>query len=96
MTEEAVTEGATAAGEATAGNDDPRVYRRIETLVREQITAGTLEPGAPTPPINAFCQQFECARETAGKALRSLAEEGVLVRYPGLGYYVARVPAPPA
>lgn len=75
-----------------AGKDDPRVYRRIETLLRGRIADGTLEPGAPTPPINAFCRQFGCARETAGKALRALAEEGVLVRYPGLGYYVARVP----
>lgn len=85
------------AGEAiTANDDDPRVYMRIETLVREQITDGTLKPGAPTPPINAFCERFGCARETVGKAMRALAREGMLVRYPGLGYYVARQPAAPA
>ena len=76
-----------------ARDDDPRVYRRIETLVREKITDGTLGPGTPTPPINAFCREFGCARETAGKAMRSLAEEGLLVRYPGLGYYVAHATA---
>jgi DNA-binding GntR family transcriptional regulator len=73
--------------------DDPRVYMRILTLVREQIRDGTLEPGKPTPPINAFCGQFGCARQTAGKAMRALAKEGLVVRYPGLGYYVARGPA---
>lgn len=70
-------------------HDDPRVYMRIEALLREQIVNGTLKPGTPTPPINAFREEFGCARETAGKALRSLAAEGLLVRYPGLGYYVA-------
>jgi DNA-binding GntR family transcriptional regulator len=79
---------------AMAGEyDDPRVYVRILTLVREQIGDGTLEPGARTPPINAFCRQFGCARHTAGKAMRALAKEGLVVRYPGLGYYVARGPA---
>ncbi|HEX6452365.1 MAG TPA: winged helix-turn-helix domain-containing protein [Trebonia sp.] len=73
--------------------DDPRVYVRILTLVREQISDGTLKPGARTPPINEFCRQFGCARHTAGKAMRVLAKEGLIVRYPGLGYYVARGPA---
>lgn len=84
-------------GEAVTGNDDdPRVYIRIETLVREQITGGKLRPGARTPPIKTFCTQFRCARETAGKAMRALAREGLLVRYPGLGYYVASQPVRPA
>jgi GntR family transcriptional regulator len=79
---------------AVAGEyDDPRVYVRILTLVREQISDGTLEPGARTPPMNVFCRQFGCARHTAGKAMRALAKEGLVVRYPGLGYYVARGPA---
>lgn len=76
----------------TGEDDDPRVYMRILTLVRKQVTDGTLEPGARTPPIGAFCGQFGCARQTAGKAMRALAKEGLLVRYPGLGYYVAHRP----
>lgn len=71
--------------QAAAGDDgDPRVYRRIETLVRERISDGTLKAGAPVPPIDAFRREFGCARETAGKAMRSLVGEGLLVRYPGL------------
>lgn len=31
----------------------------------------------------------EGARRTCAKALRVLAEEGLLIRYPGLGYFVA-------
>lgn len=82
------------AGETAAWkDDDPRVYVRISRYVREQIIEGTLRPGTPTPPLNTFCRQFGCARQTAGKAMRALAEEGLLVRYDGLGYYVAGRPA---
>lgn len=77
-------------GKAVTREDDPRVYMRILTLVREQISDGTLEPGGRTPPIGTFCRQFGCARQTAGKAMRALAAEGLVVRYPGLGYYVVR------
>lgn len=84
------------AGKAVTGEDDPRVYMRILALVREQIIDGTLEPGGRTPPIATFCQQFGCARQTAGKAMRALAREGLLVRYPGLGYFVARRPGRPS
>lgn len=88
------------AGETAAWrNDDPRVYVRISRYVREQIIEGTLKPGTPTPPISTFCRQFGCARQTAGKAMRALAEEGLLVRYDGLGYYVAdpsEAPSPTA
>jgi DNA-binding GntR family transcriptional regulator len=86
----------TAGAALTAKDDDPRVYVRILTHVREQIADGTMEPGGPTPPIGAFCEQFGCARTTAGKAMRKLAKEGLVVRYPGLGYYVAHRSDDPA
>lgn len=69
--------------------EDPRIYVRVLHRVREQVEAGTLRPGHPTPTIAAFCRQFGCTRQTVSKALRLLADEGLLVRYPGLGYYVA-------
>lgn len=36
------------------------------------------------------CGPTRCARQTAAKALPALADEGLLARYPGFGYYVAR------
>jgi DNA-binding GntR family transcriptional regulator len=69
--------------------EDPRLYVRVLLSVREQITDGTLRPGERTPTIGALCWQFGCTRQTVAKALRLLADEGLLVRYPGLGYYVA-------
>lgn len=69
--------------------EDPRKYVRVLKRVREQIEDETLRPGQPTPTIEALCRQFGCTRQTVSKALRLLDDEGLLVRYPGLGYYVA-------
>jgi DNA-binding GntR family transcriptional regulator len=69
--------------------EDPRLYVRVLLSVREQIDDGTLRAGERTPTIGALCWQFGCTRQTVSKALRLLADEGLLIRYPGLGYYVA-------
>jgi DNA-binding GntR family transcriptional regulator len=42
----------------------------------------------PTPSITTLSQQYGHARQTCAKALRTLEDEGLLVRIPGLGYYV--------
>lgn len=68
--------------------EDPRIYIRVLFRVRDEIADGTLRPGEPTPTIAALCRQFGCARQTVAKALRLLADDGLLMRYPGLGYYV--------
>src|ERR1700756_5233097 len=67
---------------------DPRAYVRLTALLRRQISEGTLAPGMPTPSITTLSQQYGHARQTCAKALRILEEEGLLVRIPGLGYYV--------
>jgi DNA-binding GntR family transcriptional regulator len=68
---------------------DPRAYIRLAVQVREQIAEGELQPGYPTPSISMLVQDHGCARQTAGKALRLLVDEGLLYRVPGLGYHVA-------
>ena len=67
---------------------DPRAYVRLAALLRRRITEGTLAPGMPTPSITTLSQQYGHARQTCAKALRTLEDEGLLVRIPGLGYYV--------
>lgn len=64
--------------------DDPRKYMQIANDVRMKIKAGDLKPGDQVPPL----QTFGTARQTAAKGLNVLVEEGLLIRYPGLGYYV--------
>jgi DNA-binding GntR family transcriptional regulator len=68
---------------------DPRAYVRLSELLRGRIESGELAAGQPVPSITTLTQEHGMARETAAKALRLLEDEGLLVRYPGLGYYVA-------
>src|ERR1700722_4816921 len=68
---------------------DPRAYIRLAAELRRQITEGNLPPGSPTPSITTLTQDRGHARQTCAKALRLLVDEGLLIRYPGLGYYAA-------
>ena len=67
---------------------DPRAYVRLAARLRREIAEGTLAPGMPTPSITTLSQQYGHARQTCAKALRTLEDEGLLTRIPGLGYYV--------
>jgi DNA-binding GntR family transcriptional regulator len=62
--------------------------------LRRAIAEGKYPPGSPTPSITTLSQQYGHARQTCAKALRMLVDEGLLIRYPGLGYYVAGMPKP--
>jgi GntR family transcriptional regulator len=67
---------------------DPRAYRRLAALLRDQITGGTLAPGAQLPSIRELRQEHGHSRQTVGKAMNILQEEGLIYRVPGLGYYL--------
>lgn len=68
--------------------DDPRAWVRIADQLRDQITSGQLPGGGKAPSITTLAQEHGVARQTAGKALAALQDEGLLSRVPGLGYYV--------
>jgi DNA-binding GntR family transcriptional regulator len=68
---------------------DPRKYRQLAAALRTQITSGEIAPGDPAPTITELAASHQCARQTCAKALSILAGEGLVTRYPGLGYYVA-------
>lgn len=79
-----------------AGQPDPRAYMRLAAFLREQIRDGKLAPGGQLPSIAALRREQGHSRQTAGKAMRVLADEGLIYRVPGLGYYVScDVPAGP-
>ena len=69
---------------------DPRAYVRLAARLRREIAEGKLTPGMPTPSITTLSQEYGHARQTCAKALRTLEDEGLLTRVPGLGYYVTR------
>ena len=74
----------------TAPSYLPR-YRTIEQSLRERIAA--LRPGDGLPSDADLCAEFGVSRMTARSAMHRLAEEGLLVRLPGRGSYVAEPPS---
>ena len=60
----------------------------LAARLRREIAEGSLSPGMPTPSITTLSQQYGHARQTCAQALRTLEDEGLLTRIPGLGYYV--------
>ena len=78
---------------AGLGEADPRPYVRLAARLRREISAGALAPGHPAPSITALCQELGHARGTCSKAMQLLEQEQLLIRVPGLGYYVAKAPS---
>jgi DNA-binding GntR family transcriptional regulator len=61
---------------------------RLAALIRGQIADGKLTPGARLPAIAVLRREYRHSRQTVGKAMRVLEDEGLIHRVPGLGYYV--------
>lgn len=74
--------------QAQSPEDDPRKYLRLAAELRGRIEDGSLKPGEPVPSITVLALERGWARQTCGKALRILRDEGLLMWVPGLGYYV--------
>jgi DNA-binding GntR family transcriptional regulator len=46
-------------------------------------------PGEKLPSIGDLAQKHGHSRQTVTKAMKALEDEGLIDRWPGLGYYVA-------
>jgi GntR family transcriptional regulator len=69
---------------------DPRAYMRLAALIRDQISSGMLAPGGRLPSIAVLRREHAHSRQTVGKAMRVLEDEGLIYRVPGLGYYISQ------
>ncbi len=67
---------------------DPRLYMQVYAALHEQIRDGRLPSGTRLN-IDLIAQQHEVSRPTVAHALRMLEAEKLVVRYPGLGWFVA-------
>jgi DNA-binding GntR family transcriptional regulator len=68
------------------------VYRQLARILREQIQAGELRPGAALPSEASLSQTFGVGRDAVRDALASLRSEGLVVTTRGIGTFV-REPA---
>ncbi len=73
------------------GSFEP-VYRQLARILRDQIQAGALHPGAALPSEAALSQTFGVGRDAVRDALASLRSEGLVITTRGIGTFV-REPA---
>jgi GntR family transcriptional regulator len=73
----------------TVDHDGPRpVYLQLADILRAAIQRGDYAPGRPIPSETQLSQAHEVNRLTARKAVRVLADEGLVIVVPGRGSYV--------
>jgi len=72
-----------------AGSPVSALYRQLKAFVEEHISAGKWKPGDRVPSEQQLVERFGVSRMTVNRALRELAQEGLVVRHAGLGTFVA-------
>src|SRR6266508_3955185 len=68
------------------------LYAQLVRLLRTQISAGEFKPGDSLATEGEICKAYGVSRITAREALRLLSDEGLIVRRPGRGTFVANRP----
>ncbi|WP_278537486.1 histidine utilization repressor [Delftia acidovorans] len=74
---------------ATTAEVPMALYQQVKDHVLRKIADGSLSAGERVPSEQELVQEFGVARMTANRALRELAEQGVIVRVAGVGSFVA-------
>ena len=66
-------------------------FALIKQYIQDSIDSGAWPAGTRTPSENELCSMFSVSRMTARRALQELADQGLLLRTPGLGTFVAEI-----
>lgn len=65
------------------------IYEQIATQIKDQIIAGTLDPGQPLPSIRALAKDLRISVITTKRAYDELEADGFLYTVAGKGCFVA-------
>lgn len=65
------------------------IYFQIETMIRQQIENGELQPGDALPSERIYSEEFGVSRMTVRQAITNLVIAGFLYREKGRGTFVA-------
>jgi DNA-binding GntR family transcriptional regulator len=65
-------------------------YEQLTVILRERIRSGFYESGRKIPPLTDLQIEFDLSSMTVRRAIKVLADEGLLVRVPGRGTFVTR------
>jgi GntR family histidine utilization transcriptional repressor len=64
-------------------------FEQVKEYIRTRILSGEWRPGDRIPSELALVDELGVSRMTINRALRELAEQGVLARFPGVGTFIA-------
>jgi GntR family transcriptional regulator len=76
----------------SGGQGANRKWAGVAGVLRSRIADGTYKPGS-VPSIGRLGPELGAARSATARAFRTLEDEGLLERVPGIGYIV-QAPAP--
>jgi GntR family transcriptional regulator len=65
------------------------LYSRIESIIRNKIFSGQFEPGEKLPREEDLALEYNVSKITVRNALSRLEAEGLIVRTPGKGTFIA-------
>jgi GntR family transcriptional regulator len=68
------------------------MHERLRRTLAARVESGRWRPGTQLPPEGDLCRRFQCSRITVRHALQRLAAEGLVLKVPGRGTYVAQAP----
>jgi DNA-binding GntR family transcriptional regulator len=64
-------------------------YLAVADALRERIDAGEWLPGEALPSVAVLSEQYNVSSSTAGRAIRVLANEGLVTTVQGWGSFVS-------
>ena len=70
-------------------DSDIPLYSQLVSIVKRNISAGTLNTGDLLPSEAELCKTFDISRSTVRQAIGALESEGLVVRKQGRGTFVA-------